>query len=179
MRNTIYILSLFVAITISCKSSKSELETANNYPKEFPFTESTYTVLNRPSGWQRIFKNAEPTELSQNELYAIEEILKKAIKNSNEQQMEYLRKHNEEYPKSKRTESGYELSLNKHLRQYLPVINENGEKEIWINFFCHNWNSDSWKTNIVKVFDGGNCYFNLKVNLSTGLYSIIMINGYG
>jgi hypothetical protein len=58
------------------------------------------------------------------------------------------------------------------------VINQEGEKEIWINFFCNEWESVGWKTDLMIVLDGGNCYFNLKVNLTNKTYSELIINGY-
>ena len=58
------------------------------------------------------------------------------------------------------------------------MINQEGEKEIWINFFCNEWESDGWKNDLMIVLDGGNCYFNLKVNLTNKTYSELIINGY-
>jgi hypothetical protein len=46
-------------------------------------------------------------------------------------------------------------------------LNSKGEKEVWINCFCRDGERD-WRKNLVFVKDGGNCYFNLKVNLSRG-----------
>ena len=89
-----------------------------------------------------------------------------------------LIEHNQIYPEDQWTETGYELKLDKFKRQYVSVFNERGEKEIWVNFFCNNGNTDQWKTKLIMIKDGGNCYFNLKVNLTNKTYSELKINGY-
>ena len=68
------------------------------------------------------------------------------------------------------------LILNRYKRQYMPIINKYGEKEVWVNCFCEHWNWDL-KTRPVEVRDGGNCFFNLKINLSKNIYYNLMING--
>jgi len=50
-----------------------------------------------------------------------------------------------------------------------------GVKEVWI-IFCSNTDSDKWRTSIVAVEDGGNCYFNFKVNLYKKAYYELEIN---
>ncbi|MES2849284.1 MAG: hypothetical protein V4685_09515 [Bacteroidota bacterium] len=61
---------------------------------------------------------------------------------------------------------GWAIDLNSHnyKKQVVAIMNKNGEKEIWVNCFCKT-PDNSWKTNIRFVSDGGNCYFNLKINL--------------
>lgn len=75
------------------------------------------------------------------------------------------------------TVTGYELNLDKFQRQHWPVINENGEKEVWINFFCSDEKPIS-TDNIILVLDGGNCYFNIKINLTKKTYNELIIKGY-
>ncbi|RZM14116.1 MAG: hypothetical protein EOO88_44295 [Pedobacter sp.] len=73
----------------------------------------------------------------------------------------------------------YAADLQKGLfnRQYIPVINGKGEKVVWVNFFCDAGNK-AWRTTEVFVHDGGNCYFNLLVNLTTKSTSDFFVNGY-
>lgn len=68
------------------------------------------------------------------------------------------------------------LNLDKYFRQYVSVFNKNNEKEVWINFFCDTNNSE-WRKERTIVKDGGNCYFNLKLNLKTRRITEIFING--
>lgn len=72
-------------------------------------------------------------------------------------------------------------SLDDYDRQFIGAVNENGDKIIWVNCFCNtqeNYFKD-WKTKLVFVKDGGNCYFNLIVNITKNTYSDLMINGNG
>ena len=65
----------------------------------------------------------------------------------------------------------------KYKFQYVAAINNNCEKEVWVNGFCKTWDTD-WKKEILLVHDGGNCYFNLKFNLSTKECFEVAVNGY-
>jgi hypothetical protein len=73
----------------------------------------------------------------------------------------------------------YEIDLNKHSYkwQIVAITNSSGEKEVWVNCFCDEWNK-SWKTNILVVHDGGPCYFNLMINLTTQTFYDLMVNGF-
>jgi len=62
-------------------------------------------------------------------------------------------------------------------KQLIAVTNSKGEKEIWINCFCDDWDK-SWKTEIIEVHDGGPCYFNLKINLTTKKIYDFGVNGF-
>jgi hypothetical protein len=61
-------------------------------------------------------------------------------------------------------------------RQYIPVINKKGETEVWINCLCDP-RGDEWKVSISHIKDGGKCYFQLVINLSTGECSELGVNG--
>lgn len=61
-------------------------------------------------------------------------------------------------------------SLESYTRQYIGII-ENGKKIVKIEGFCvpptlfkHDQN---WKKYLVRVDDGGDCFFGIKVNLNT------------
>lgn len=58
----------------------------------------------------------------------------------------------------------------------MATINSKGEKVVWIDCFCRQWDKGS-RTSPVIVTDGGNFYFNLKVNLTTEQYYELMVNG--
>ncbi|MCC6865265.1 MAG: hypothetical protein IT280_03810 [Ignavibacteria bacterium] len=69
--------------------------------------------------------------------------------------------------------------LDQYYRQFVPAEMEGGDKIIWINCFIY---ADSeilkkWKTDILYVADGGNAFFNLKVNLTRETYYGLMVNG--
>ncbi|QIE58679.1 hypothetical protein G5B37_03610 [Rasiella rasia] len=98
-----------------------------------------------------IFEEGVPTELSEKELNEIEKIIEPKISNL--------------------------LSRRKYYRQYVPVINIDGDKQIWINFLCGNPENDRWKTKPMYVLDGGSCFFQIKVDLSNHLFYDFWING--
>ena len=179
-KNIVKALILTILIIISgCEQQAEKKKTAETETKETveKVTESNFTILQFDQNWYWIFKNVKPTELTQAEIDEIEQILKNVIAENNQNQKENLKNHNEEYPKYQLTETGFELDLNRgYYRQYVPVINENGEKEVWINFFCSIM-KDNWKTDLLMVRDGGNCFFNIKVNLTKKESSDLRING--
>ncbi|MGB3776776.1 MAG: hypothetical protein WA960_00350 [Tunicatimonas sp.] len=178
MRHLTFIL--LISITACNEQTKKADQNIDKQTENFHFQvpDSTYVILAFKSDWCWIFKDAKPTTLSENELFEIEKIIKQAIKENNEQQLERLEMHNKEYPDNQWTETGFEMETSGFKRQYVPVINNNGQKEIWINFFCDDWGSENWKSEIMEVSDGGNCYFELKVKLETRTYSELSINGY-
>lgn len=62
-----------------------------------------------------------------------------------------------------------------YMRQYLGIV-ENGEKLIYANFFCSDSGGD-WQEEFVLVMDGGDCYFQVKYNPTTGEFFDFSVNG--
>jgi hypothetical protein len=62
-------------------------------------------------------------------------------------------------------------------KQLVAVTNSKGEKEVWVNCFCDDWDK-AWRTQIVMVHDGGPCYFNFKINLTRKKVYDLMVNGF-
>ena len=163
MKALIFIILISIS---SCNGTKNstEIVPTESTQTEFNLAESDFVILSFNRDWDWIFKNVQPTDLTKSELIEIENILKIAVQEKNK--------------KNKWSETDFELTLKGKKRQYVPVVNKKGEKEIWINFFCNDWESDTWKKDLMLVDDGGNCYFNLKVNLTNKTYSELRINGY-
>ncbi|WP_298515310.1 hypothetical protein [uncultured Kordia sp.] len=134
-----------------------------------------YTILPFSENRPYLFENATETTLSDKELILIEELFQQMRIEHNAKLAESRIQYNKEDPYGK---SGLELETKGFKRQYLPVINEKGEKEVWINFFCAAHLEGSWwKTKRYQVADGGNCYYNLKINLATKEIYNVRING--
>lgn len=110
-----------------------------------------------------LFENATPTNLLQSEITQIEQILEKEMS-------QYNQKIQDNVPHA------VIKSLSDYQYQYIPVINLEGEKVVWINAFCNAWHID-WKKDILYVNDGGSCYFQMKINISTGKIFDFMVNG--
>ena len=143
------LIFIFLILAISCKSLRNN----SNVGK---IGNSDYYILKfEPNEKYPIFNNSKPTELTHEEILETEKIIKPQIEKTTS---EYRAETNNKYP-----ESEYQYD-----RQYIAAINENGEKLIWINFFCEKtlaefYNLRKERTNTA---DGGKCFFQLKVNLT-------------
>jgi hypothetical protein len=74
-------------------------------------------------------------------------------------------------------------------RQYVAYFNQKGEKIIWINGFCDvldipteialgefEMKPFDWKAKILDVDDGGDCYWQIMINMDTREYKL-RVNG--
>ena len=73
----------------------------------------------------------------------------------------------------------YKIDLNgkDYKKQLVAVKNPKGEKEVWVNCLCDD-SSRPWRTQIVWVEDGGPCFFNFKLNLTTKEVYEFVVNGF-
>jgi hypothetical protein len=124
-----------------------------------------------------MFKNCRPADLTNLEIDSVEILLAKFIKNYNSIQDLKLQELHKKNPDDKVQSSYYIIELSRYRRQYIAKINSQGEKEVWIKFFCGNLVSD-WRKRLVIVEDGGNCYFQIKVNITAKRCYEFMVNGY-
>jgi hypothetical protein len=108
----------------------------------------------------------KPANLTDEEILQLDTLIRKCATEMNNSLEEKIREY-------------YSIDFKKYnyKRQYIAVFNNKGEKEIWVNGFCNTWNK-RWKEELIFVHDGGNCYFNLKINLSTKNCYQISVNGY-
>ncbi|MGC4103784.1 hypothetical protein [Ferruginibacter sp.] len=114
-----------------------------------------------------IFHGNKPMELTNNDLAAIEHLLTDRIK-----------KHNARQDTTK--EFSEFIDLKKYKRQYVPYIDSNGERKVYINCFCiDDFGFNYWKTQLVEVDDGGSCFFQVVINLTRQKDEWFTINGYG
>lgn len=98
----------------------------------------------------------KPYDLEQNELVNVDEILNKCFSENKEK----LRK------------------KENYINQCIAVINEKGEKEIWMSCFCKEKNEKNrFKYYLKMMSGGGNCNVNLKINLTQNNYSDLNIAG--
>lgn len=170
-----FLLVVLLSVVWACNDHKT---TSEAKPATFPLAKSEYTILPFSEKKYYHFKNAKPATLSNEELILIEKLFQKMKTEYNAGQARALAKHNQEHPENQWEKTGFELETEGYKRQYLPVLNEKGEKEVWINFFCHDFEDDIWKTATFNVADGGNCFYSLKINLVTKEIYHLRINGY-
>lgn len=122
-----------------------------------------------------MFKDRKQAEINEKDFETIEKILKECIDKYNPEQEKEFNAINSKHPEYKLRKDNFVIELKKYKRQYVVVTNKKGEKEVWINCFCGE--SKNWKKELVIVNDGGNCYFNLVINLTTGKFHDLLING--
>jgi hypothetical protein len=140
-----------------------------------PVDPSIYTIIKFNRSENGIFKKAKPANLNTDEIIEIESLLSEFIKNYNPAQVRFFDSINKAHPEYRFNKNDFIIDLARYKRQYIPVINEKGEKEVWVNCFCDN--PPNWKNEIEQVMDGGNCFFNVKINLTKKKYYDLMVNG--
>jgi len=171
------LIFFFMTLTLTkCGETKNENTSHRSQLTSNSFDTSVIAIIPFKTSQHWIFKNATPADLNPEDLEAIEELLIEAVEEYNPEQERKFKKQNEKHPEYKLDKKHFIIDLSRYKRQYVPVINGAGEKEVWINCFCKSWNRD-WKTELIEVDDGGNCYFNLKLNLAKGKHYDFMVNG--
>jgi len=113
---------------------------------------------------QYIFQNGTPAALTADDLEQINHILQEAVDNYNRD----LKPYRESIK-----------ALSEYNRQYVPVINAQGEKEVYVNCFRSRYerNFEGWKSNLLMIMDGGSNFFNVTINLTRLTYYNLNVNG--
>ena len=137
-------------------------------------SQSDFAILTNKNAMEFLPKNSTISTLSETELKIVMELTESSISKYNQEVSESFTKNGEgKYVKSHKIKK-----LKNYRVQYIPYINESGEKEVWINGFCSDFGAENWKNEVVFVFDGGNCYFEIRLNLKEKSCIEIGINGY-
>lgn len=135
-----------------------------------PVDTSVIAILPFDTTQTWIFKGCKQGNLSAADFETIDSLLMQCVDNYNKgQELIY---------KEKRLVNNYLLDLKTQKRQYIAVVNDKGEREVWVNCFCRT-RGRNWKKQMIMVEDGGACYFNLKINLTNKKYDELMVNGIG
>jgi hypothetical protein len=168
MRKLLIILTLTFCL-ISCgQTRQNNAQTRNT--SLISVDTSVIAVLPFDTTQTWIFKECKQESLSTTDFEIIDSLLTQCVDTYNkEQEIRY---------KENKPVKNYLLDLKTHKRQYIAVINDKGEREVWVNCFCRTWDRN-WKKEIIMVEDGGVCYFNLKINLTNKKYYELMVNGIG
>jgi hypothetical protein len=69
-------------------------------------------------------------------------------------------------------------NLRSYRRQYFGY-SDHGDKWVLVNGFCEEyWKKNaSWRNNAVVVYDGGDCYFRVRYQISTSKFAGLDVNG--
>jgi hypothetical protein len=153
----------FTCLLISCIRKKSP--DSSTLKDQFSHT-ADFAIIPLDSVGFGLFDSLHmPTELSVKELSTLDSLLKVFIDDSEG----VLSKDKVGHPK-------IDLSKHNYKKQYVPAITSNGQKKVWVNFLCSTSLFD-WRHKIILVDDGGDCYFNVLINLSDKSYSYFIVNG--
>jgi hypothetical protein len=169
----IFILTLGFS---SYSQTVSEIKNLKTSKSTFQIDTSIIAILPFEKDMIWAVKTGKTTNLTTNELLQIETLINKCISEYNLKQKIKFQKLNEEHPKYKLDRNNFFINLINYRRQYIATLNINGEKEVWINCFCEK-PLKNWRKELVMVFDGGNCFFNLKINLTQNNYYELFVNG--
>jgi len=129
--------------------------------------DTSNTVIIKEVPFDRPFDSTfTEATLTQVELKIVDSILKAAVVDYNKS----LEQENKNYR--------IDTQKRKYLKQLVVATNPKGEKEVWVNCLCYTGQIEDtwWKEQIISVFDGGSCFFNLKINLSTKKYYDFRVN---
>jgi hypothetical protein len=159
-------MTKYIPIILFIISSVFTIEIAGAHPRHFvtahekgsiSLSDSNCVVLPYTSSEFSPFKKGKGTTLAKAEIKEIESLSNAAIKEYNRTTKWGL------------IDKDYKVQL-------IAIINDKGEKQVWVNCFCGAMSG--WRKSIVYVMDGGNCFFNLRINLTKGEYYDLAVNGY-
>ena len=176
MKFYILIISLFFLLSlIGCNSKPDSKIISKELKHQLAVlrNDSIYAILENGADFT-FQENVTYSNLSEEEIFIIDSILIRSIHEYNDHQKERLNKWKIKNPKI--NEDYYLIHEEDYRYQLIPVINSNGEKIVWINSFCKSYEHNDLKE-VVFVMDGGNCFFNLKINLKTKKSFNFMVNG--
>jgi hypothetical protein len=168
------------AITGYNKSNRTAIST---YPKErlmlFDTSKIAIISMDKFEDANAWFGKSKKANLDSMEIVEIEKLFITCMTNYNDSIKRHaaLNRYNKSHKALKEDWiiKNWTIDFLNYKRQYVAFVNGKGEKEVWINCFCSR--NPDWKENIFRVIDGGNCFFQLYVNLSTHTYHNLSING--
>jgi hypothetical protein len=128
---------------------------------------STTAIIPFDKSWRYPFSSdCNPGTLTKNDLRILDSLIVVSVS-------DYNRSLKPEFKHMK-----IELSQLHYRKQLVVVTNQKGEKLVWVNFFCSSSFEKLWKENILIVKDGGQYFFNLKINLTKIRYYDFSVNGF-
>ena len=138
-----------------------------------------FNILKYDTSYHYIFpKTFKATDLSEGEIKECEALLIDYIEKYNtgaaRRRFEEATKGN---PDLKFNLDDFTIDLKDYGRQFMAGISDNGTKIVFVNCFCDPKKFDYRNKELVFVFDGGNCFFNFKVNLTEKKVFDFMENG--
>lgn len=115
-------------------------------------------------------------ELTQTELRIVNEQLIKAVDEYNNKIVKEAKKYTEKDKSYASDIEDRKLNLRNYFRQYFISVNSEGEKTIRAFCFCEH-SGETWRDEKYIVSDGGDCFFNVNINLSKQNHDELKIHG--
>lgn len=147
-----------IAVISSCTNKKNKTEKKLNYDS------SRIAILSTSDQFHRVFNEQQyqPSDLTQQELTKIDSLFLDCIQN-------YNRSLNSTNFKDK-------IVLRTTTKiQMVVATDQKGKKIVWINCMCRE--IEDWRKRIIKVDDGGACFFNFKIDLTEEKHFDLAVNG--
>lgn len=179
------LLTIFLLLTIiSCKrtiesSSSDKIQPLIHTQK----TDSNFLdfhIIKFDSSYQYLFsKSFTSTDLTEKQIMECEKLLKLFVKDYNIEATSKFDEMTKKHPNIKFNILDFTIELNDYGRQYMSVVSNKGEIVVFVNCFCCPTNFNYRDKKLVRVDDGGNCFFHFKVDLTKKKIFDFMENGVG
>jgi hypothetical protein len=138
-----------------------------------------YHIVQYDGDWDSgIFpESSENTELTEQELRTCDKLLRVFIAEYNIAATEKYNAWKKENPGKEIDKNYFVINLDGYSRQYMAVVSPEDERIVYVNCLCRSsWYPDL-DTRLIYVYDGGKCYFQLKIDLSQRKIFSFSING--
>lgn len=172
---TLTLLFLALLCIISCKQKKNEQPDASS--DKLIVDTALISIIPYDTVSMRWMPNCKPAELTATDVDMIDLLMDGYLKVYNKTQEDKYNFYAGISPSDDLDKYNFVIDMHRYKRQYIAMINDKEEKVVWINCFCQVPEDFDWHKNIVRADDGGNCYFNLLINLTTRKCSDLMVNG--
>ena len=167
-----YIVAMFMT---SC----GKIDSSNNFNQQLSevFQIDVLNIAILPFSAIYSSESYKPTSLTLEDLQKTDSLLRLCISDYNPEQEKEFKEMSHKYPESELDKNNFTIDLKRYKRQYIGTTNSHGEKIVWVNCLCDNMELN-WRKQLIIPYDGGNCYFHLKINLTTEEYLELRVNGH-
>ncbi|GEM_PF-715684 len=179
LKNHIIIPLLFFSCFLwNCGKKERKVSLGENENLLFKLDSTRFCVFEYNSGYHWIFpENSIKCELTNEDLKIAEQLLNQEIKKFNEEgeiRSFYLK---EKFPDRHLNERQFSIKLEEYRRQYIIATSPTGDRILHINLFCGTEGFEFWREEYVSVDDGGNCFFQVLINISKMKLLDLSVNG--
>ena len=153
------------------------LSCSKNNNKQFQLEFDTTKIAILDAGKLDDFKKYKSAKLNNEDLIEIERLLKLSVINYNSNQIMRIPNYQKKYPDIVVKEENVTINLDNYKRQYIPYINENGEKLVWVYCIINTRVHKQWEKEVLYAAGGGDSYFWVTINLNSKTQKDFSING--